>query len=149
MAYRTFTIPVRHSAPAEAEVNGFLRSHKVLNVDRRWVDAGENSFVPAGENAFWAACVDCCTHATGVTAKAAASMAGRVDYKEVLSAEDFRVFARLRELRKNEPETKRVVSAARLWCAWLDTALTSTGLHEQSPNDVRGKTDARLHALGT
>ena len=35
---------------ASAELNGFLRSHRVLSVDRRWVDQGTESF--------WSFCVD-------------------------------------------------------------------------------------------
>jgi hypothetical protein len=50
MAYRFFTIAIRAPEAAQAELNGFLRSHRVLVVERRWVDQGENSL--------WAFCVD-------------------------------------------------------------------------------------------
>ncbi len=43
MAYRFFTIAIRAPEAAQAELNGFLRSHRVLVVERRWVDQGENS----------------------------------------------------------------------------------------------------------
>ena len=48
--YRFFVIPVRTSAGAEEELNRFLRCHRVLSVDRRWVDEGSESF--------WSFCVD-------------------------------------------------------------------------------------------
>ena len=48
--YRFFLIPVRQIGLAEEEMNRFLRSHRVLNVDRRWVDQGSESF--------WSFCVD-------------------------------------------------------------------------------------------
>jgi len=40
MAQRFFIIPVQSSETAEADLNAFLTSHKVLTVDRRWVDLG-------------------------------------------------------------------------------------------------------------
>jgi len=50
MAYRFFIVPVREGNEAAAELNGFLQSHRVLAVDRRWVDQGTESF--------WSFCVD-------------------------------------------------------------------------------------------
>jgi hypothetical protein len=50
MAYRFFRVPVRDSGAAEEEVNRFLRGHRVLSVDRRWVDLGTESY--------WRFCVD-------------------------------------------------------------------------------------------
>ena len=44
MAYKLFNIPIQNSESAEEELNGFLRSHTVLDVDRRWVDQGRTSF---------------------------------------------------------------------------------------------------------
>jgi len=91
--YRFFLIPVRQSGPAEEELNRFLRSHRVLNVDRRWVDEGSESF--------WSFCVDYLE--TGQDERAAqggASERGRVDYQEVLSPEQFALFVKLRALRQ-------------------------------------------------
>jgi hypothetical protein len=50
MAYRVFTLPVHDPGAAETELNGFLASHRVLSVDRRFVEEGERSF--------WTFCVD-------------------------------------------------------------------------------------------
>ena len=50
MAYRVFILPVRDPGAAETELNGFLASHRVLSVDRRFVEEGERSF--------WSFCVD-------------------------------------------------------------------------------------------
>jgi len=40
MAYRVFTLPVHNPGAAETELNGFLASHLVLSVDRRFVEEG-------------------------------------------------------------------------------------------------------------
>jgi hypothetical protein len=93
MAYRFFTIPLRSAEAAQAELNGFLRSHRVVGVERRWVDQGESSF--------WVFCVDY-LEASGAPAGASrdGSARNRVDYREVLKPEEFVVYARLHDLRK-------------------------------------------------
>ena len=89
MAFKFFTIPIRDSQSAEAELNAFLSSHKVLTVERQWVEDGPDSF--------WALCVDFIPSATSSQRSPGRA---KVDYKEVLSAEDFRLFAKLRDWRK-------------------------------------------------
>ena len=44
MAFKFFTIPIQGSEQAEAELNAFLRSHKVLTFECRWVNQGPASF---------------------------------------------------------------------------------------------------------
>jgi hypothetical protein len=44
MAYRVFTLPVRDPEAAATQLNGFLASHRVLSVDRRFALEGERSF---------------------------------------------------------------------------------------------------------
>lgn len=93
MALKFFTVPIQDST-AESELNAFLRSHRVLSVDRRWVEQGPSSF--------WAICVD---HLDAAHSKSSPSHDGRarkpkVDYRDVLSPEDFNLYARLREWRK-------------------------------------------------
>ena len=91
MQIATFIIPIKQSAEALEEANRFLRAHSILCTDRRFVENGENSF--------WSLAVEYLEGAqvAGGRPRAAAS---RIDYKEVLSPEDFAVFSRLRELRK-------------------------------------------------
>lgn len=50
MALKFFTVPVNDAGGTEAALNLFLQSHRVLSIDRRWVDLGALSF--------WALCVD-------------------------------------------------------------------------------------------
>ena len=93
MPYKSFLIPVRGPEWAERELNDFIRSHRVLAVDRRWVDEGGNSF--------WSVWVDYLDPAPEPPAGSTASESKKkVDYREVLSPEDFEVFAQLRVLRK-------------------------------------------------
>ena len=95
MAYRVFTLPVRDPGAAETELNGFLASHRVLSVDRR--------FALEGERSFWSFCVDFVDARRGSSSSSATGCTwkrNRTDYREVLNAEDFAVFAELREIRK-------------------------------------------------
>lgn len=91
MAMKFFQIPVRAPAAAEGELNGLLGRHRITAVERRFVDDGPNSF--------WALCVEW-VHGGEASVGSGKEKAGQVDYKELLSPEQFEVFARLRELRK-------------------------------------------------
>jgi len=72
-------------------MNRFLRSVRVVHVQREFVDQGENSF--------WAMAIEYMQMVPGSTHGASRKQA-KVDYKALLSADDFAVFARLREWRK-------------------------------------------------
>lgn len=100
MGFRFFTIPIRDCGPAESELNAFLGTHKILAVDRRWVDQGASSF--------WCFCVDYLEKATTAGGPNGSAMRGKIDYKEVLKPEDFAVFARLREWRKSVSQHEAV-----------------------------------------
>lgn len=94
MAYKFVTIRINDEA-AEAELNSFLSRHKIITVDRRWVEQGSESF--------WSLCVDYQISSSSVATKGSASGThgrGRIDYKELLSPSDFAVFCKLKELRQ-------------------------------------------------
>ena len=44
MPFQFFHIPIRIDQHAVDELNEFLRSHRILKVDKQWVDRGLNSF---------------------------------------------------------------------------------------------------------
>jgi len=93
MAFKFFTVPILNSDAAESELNAFLRSHRVLSVDRRCVDQGPSSF--------WSFCVDYLEQgAAGSSGSRQPANRSKVDYREVLSPEAFAGFAKLRDLRK-------------------------------------------------
>jgi hypothetical protein len=89
MAYRFFQVPVRNSGAAEEELNRFLRGHRVLSVDRRWVDLGTESY--------WSFCVDD-LEAPAAPLRMPGDQRGKVDYREVLNPEPFAAFVKLRAL---------------------------------------------------
>ena len=90
MQWSFLRIPVIGGDEAE-ELNRFLRSVRVLNVHREFVSHGDASF--------WAVAVEYLPGEAGSRGKREAG-AERVDFRAVLSPEDFSLFARLREWRK-------------------------------------------------
>ncbi len=101
MAFRFFVVPIGEDSEAETQLNAFLATHKVLNVDRRWVDQGSQSF--------WSFCID---YVPGAKPRTGASGGNeqreRIDYREKLPPEQFRVFAALRDLRKEIAQAEAV-----------------------------------------
>lgn len=103
------TVPIQDSAAAEAELNQFLASHRVIAVDRH--------LIPDGPRSAWSICItyaDASANAqVGAQAGAyagpnpsvgATNKKARVDYRELLSEAEFQVFVKLRDLRKKLAE---------------------------------------------
>src|SRR5262245_23547306 len=104
MAFQIFTVPIQDDGGALAQLNAFLRSHKILTVDRRWVEQGESSF--------WSFCVDFLEGALaevgGYRGSRGPGGKGKIDYRETLPPADFAVFARLRDVRKEIAQAEGV-----------------------------------------
>lgn len=101
MRMRFFAVPALTPGPAADELESFLAGHRVLAIDRQFVSDGPASY--------WAICV---THQQGASSSPKVSKRSRVDYRELLSEQDFAVFARLRELRKSLSQREAVPAYA-------------------------------------
>lgn len=89
MQIKIFTLPVLDSGQMEEEANKFLRSHRVMTIDRQ--------FTPEN-GGYWTLLV---SYQDGVaSAVTPVSRSNKVDYREVLSPEEFGRFARYRDVRK-------------------------------------------------
>jgi hypothetical protein len=95
MQLRFFRIPAHDTGGFAEELNGFLRSHRIVNVERE--------FCNNSDGAYWAVCVE---YLASVSGGAGPSGGGKdkIDYREKLSPEDFAVFSALREVRKELAE---------------------------------------------
>ena len=91
MPLKFMCIPAVGCTDSEAELNNFTGSHRILAVDRRFVEAGQNSC--------WAICIDYLEGSVSVR-NTSRSSRNRIDYRELLTETQFTVFASLRELRK-------------------------------------------------
>ncbi len=92
MQYGFFVIPVRDIEDAQAELNRFLQTVRVVEVQREFVDQGWNSY--------WSVAVEYYKDGIGQTGEADPKKKKPVDYREVLSPEDFSLYAKLRDWRK-------------------------------------------------
>ncbi|GHU77039.1 hypothetical protein FACS189414_3790 [Bacteroidia bacterium] len=89
MQFKLFTVPTSDDGSYLDEVNKFLRSHKVLEVEQQLVNVKNGSQ--------WHFCIKYIENAQVETKPLNAS---KVDYKEVLDEKTFAIFSLLRETRK-------------------------------------------------
>ena len=90
MQFKIITIPATGDPESEAELNRFLRAHRVVSVHKELVQSAGGPF--------WCLCIEYLLGAPSADNDQRGRR--RVDYKEVLSGEDFAVFAKLRGIRK-------------------------------------------------
>ncbi len=96
-----FMIPVRDLRESEEELNRFLSGVRVVHIHREFVGQGDNSF--------WSIAVEYLAGDSAQTGPfGGGKQRGRVDYKEVLSPEDFAIFAALRDWRKQKAAEEAV-----------------------------------------
>jgi superfamily II DNA helicase RecQ len=100
MQLKMFSIPALDPGDAVEEMNVFLRTHRILSLDRR--------LVGADATAFWAVSVEYLERGAEGTGVNGARSKDKVDYKEVLNPADFAVFSKLRELRKAIAEKEAI-----------------------------------------
>jgi len=136
-----FAIPARGDSGLQESLNAFLRSHRVLTVHRE--------FVGQGDNAFWALAVEYLEGAppTG-TSGSSRSSKPRVDYKEVLSPDDFAMFAKLREWRKATAEQEGIPVYAVLTNEQLAAIATNRPSSSAALKDVEGIGDGKAGKYG-
>lgn len=140
MGFKFFTIPIQNAEQVEEELNAFLRSHRILSVDRRWVDQGPTSF--------WSFCIDYLDGSVGGISKSRQQKDRKIDYREILDPQEFAVFAKLRELRKEMAQMEAVpvytVFTNEQLAQMVQTKVATTKALEE----IAGVGDARIEKYG-
>jgi len=136
MALQFFTISVQDEGAASEQLNQFLRAHKVVDVDRRFVDNGANSF--------WTVCVK---YLDG-EGRAQATPKSKIDYREVLNEKDFAVFSRIRALRKELSDKEKVPPYALFSNEQLAQMVRRRVTTEAALREIDGVGDARVKKYG-
>jgi len=85
-----FTITALSPDSGTAELNSFLAAHRIVAIEKQFVDDGSGSF--------WSICITYTESPAGLSGKIR-SKRQKVDYREVLSEKDFARYVRLRDLR--------------------------------------------------
>jgi len=99
MQLKFFSIPVSGESPLIDELNKFLRSNRIVSVQK---ELTQRDTAPC-----WRICVEYLDMPSGKE-KNHSRQREKIDYKEVLSEKDFAVFARLREIRKKLAEKEAI-----------------------------------------
>lgn len=101
LQYKFFLINAKDPQETEDELNRFLRSVRVVNVTREFVSQGDNSY--------WSLLVEYLFHQSGNAGdNGGLKRRNRIDYKEVLSDDDFAIFVKLRDWRKKVAEEEAI-----------------------------------------
>ncbi len=95
MQLQFFQVPV-HASQVD-DLNRFLATHRVTSIERQ--------FVPDGANSFWSICV---TYENGDPPQTPIKQKQQTDYRDVLTEEQFRIYAKLRVLRKELSDRDKV-----------------------------------------
>jgi superfamily II DNA helicase RecQ len=140
MALKFFIVPAFDPAAAEAKINAFPGRHRVVTIERRWVEQGGGSF--------WAICVDHFPAGGSDNRRTAALGRNRVDYRQVLSPEEFVVFSRLRELRKQIAQSEAVPVYAIFTNEQLAQAVQHRCRSADALKAIDGFGDARIEKYG-
>ncbi len=98
LQFQFFKISINDAGVASETLNRFLRAHRVLNVSKE--------FTVLNDEAFWAICVE--HYKDDTVSSVADSKRKRVDYRELLTEEEFELFNQLREWRKMIAEKEGV-----------------------------------------
>lgn len=92
MRLQFFTVPAKFPQETQCELNTFCAQHRVLNMDKQFVNLGNESY--------WSICVTVMESRSENIIKHAGNKRESIDYKEILSEEDFAIYIQLRNLRK-------------------------------------------------
>ena len=93
MPFRIFLIPVLYSDEATEELNAFIAGHRVAHIERKWIDQGTQSA--------YVFCVEYVLASPTRDGNPRSQLSrNRIDYKTILSPDEFTIFSLLRELRK-------------------------------------------------
>lgn len=87
MQIKFFTIPITFVAEHNEEVNKFLKTHKILEIDKQLVQ------MPTG--AYWCLYIQYVDETNHEFYQK-----DKIDYREVLPEAEFKIFSHLREIRK-------------------------------------------------
>ena len=142
MRMKFFTVPVFDGESAEAELNRFLAQHRVLSAERRLVDAGMSSS--------WTVCVNFVDPAqvNGEATAVGSTKRNKIDYRAVLSEEEFAVYAKLRELRKTFADEAGIPAYAVFTNDQLAAMVRTRVKTKAALAKIEGVGDAKLKKYG-
>lgn len=146
MQIQVFAVPMAGDGLAIEELNRFLRSHRVLSITKTSVN--DNG------RCYWSICVEyLLSRTTGEGGSNKASDPGngakpRIDYREMLSKQDFARFTQLRELRRRLADAEAVPVYNILTNAQLAAIATLLPATRSELGAIEGIGEAKLARYG-
>jgi len=141
MPIKFFWVPAVDSEAAERELNAFISSHRVVEVTKAF-----NALLggPCG----WALCIQWVT-GSAPSSRSAAGKSEKIDYRELLDAPTFKIFAALRTWRKDVAATEGVPIYAVATNEQLAAIARGRCTTRAALDKVEGFGPARLAKYGT
>jgi len=134
-----FSIPVQYEGDAEAELNAFLKTVRLIAIQRELV-CQENRF-------YWAIAVEYAEGGGKAPSKSDA-VRKKIDYKEVLSPENFAIFVKLRDWRK-ETAAREAVQLYNVFMNEQLAAMVEKRIaSKKALMEIEGVGDARVEKYG-
>lgn len=132
------TVPLHAPQGAQDELNRLLATQRVSHVDRH--------FVADGANSCWAVCVTLADGEPDVQPRAGKGKG--VDYRELLAADEFTLYDRLRRLRKDLAEAEGLPPYAVFTNEQLAAMVRGRMTTAQALHTIEGVGDARVQRYG-
>jgi superfamily II DNA helicase RecQ len=135
MQIKFFTVPINCIDSFNDEINRFLISHKILEIEKH--------LVQSSSGACWCLCINyLASPASQFQQKI------KIDYKEVLDEKTFTVFQRLREIRKNIADEDAVSAFVVFTDAELAEISKLTEITEESLKKIQGIGEKKVEKYG-
>ncbi len=141
MKLQFFTIPAKWPEDAQQIINAFCSQHRVMTVEKHFVDVGENSY--------WSICVTYLDGNVQMQSGTATHRRDAIDYKAVLNEQDFAVYAQLRDLRKSLSSQEGVPAYALFTNEQLAEMVTRRVRTAAELASIEGVGKARLEKYGS
>lgn len=136
MNYKIFNIPIPNSETELNIMNKFLGGIRIISVQKEIVAAGGSSY--------WSFAIEYYHEKNNISA----ARKNKIDYREVLSEEDFAVYSSLRELRKNIAESEGVPVYAVFTNEQLSEMVKNRVVSNNALSKIPGIGDKKVNAYG-
>jgi superfamily II DNA helicase RecQ len=100
--FRIFPIPIHHPYETEKQLNQFLSNHKIISVNKEFLNDKGNAYI-----CFAVEYVNDKSTSKESTSSAS-SKKDQIDYKDILSSEEFSLYLQLKEWRKSINEATKI-----------------------------------------
>ncbi len=141
LQYKFFMINAIEPLESEDELNRFLRSVRVVNVQRE--------FVAHGDSQFWYLSVEYLSNQSGnIRDNIRSDRKSKIDYKGILSDDDFAVFVKLRDWRKKVAEEEAIPVYTIFTNDQLAQISQKRVMEKASLQQISGVGDARVKKYG-